>query len=51
MIHILNIDGLKTVHVEDLSKDIIKSSNDIRSAISNKNRKFLFFKMVAFQMI
>ena len=51
MTHILNIDGLNTIPVEDISKDIMKSSNDIRSAILTKNRKFLFFKMVAFQMI
>lgn len=51
MTHILNIDGLNTIPVEDISKYIMKSSNDIRSAILTKNRKFLFFKMVAFQMI
>ena len=44
MIDILNIDGLKAIPVEDISKDIMKSSNDIRIAILTKNRKFLFLK-------
>lgn len=44
MTHILNIDGLNTIPVEDISKYIMKSSNDIRSAILTKNRKFLFLK-------
>ena len=44
MIDILNIDGLKAIPVEDISKDIMKPSNDIRIAILTKNRKFLFLK-------